>query len=146
MRELPAPSATPSDLLRSDDPIERRAVNVPTRGSRPAILDAQPSIDMLLASLRRKWLLATLLGSIAAAVSGAAVYRIMPPARHIARAMLHVAATQPNIIFNTQEIRSNFDIYKQTQLRLLKGRSVLGAVLRDPMVKDLDLVKEASKQ
>ncbi len=129
---------------RSEIPTGLATVVTPFRGSRPAILDASPNLITLLRSLRRRWLPAALLGALAATVSGIVVWHTLPPSRHIAKAMLHVASSQPSIIFPTQEIRSNFDIYKQTQLRLLKGRAVLSAVLRDPEVAKLDLVKQAS--
>ncbi|WP_435011858.1 polysaccharide biosynthesis tyrosine autokinase (plasmid) [Tundrisphaera lichenicola] len=118
----------------------------PARGPRPAILNATPNATALLGSLKRRWVPATILGVLAATVAAAVVWRTLPPSRHIAKAMLHVASSQPSIIFPTQEIRSNFDIYKQTQLRLLKGRSVLTAVLSDPEVAKLDIVHQASRQ
>lgn len=146
MQDPPARSATPSGQIAFDAPPGQAAVVPPTWGRRPAILDAAPGAASLLGSLRRRWLPAALLGVLGAVVAGNVAYRALPPARHVAKAMLHVASTQPNIIFPTQEVRSNFDIYKQTQLRLLKGRSVLAAVLRDPEVKELKPVKEASRQ
>jgi len=119
---------------------------VPPSNERPAILNSPPDALTLLGALGRRWLPAALLGPLAAAVAGAVAWYAIPPSRHVARAMLHVAANQPNIIFPTQEVRANFDIYKQTQLRLIRGRSVLSAVLRDPEVRGLDLVRRASRE
>jgi succinoglycan biosynthesis transport protein ExoP len=146
MQELPARSATPAVLLPAGAPVGHAPVVAPSRGGRPAILSATPNAASLLGSLRRRWFSAALLGALAATVSGVVVWHALPPSRHIAKAMLHVASSQPSIIFPTQEVRSNFDIYKQTQLRLLKGRSVLAAVLRDPEVEKLALVKQVARQ
>jgi succinoglycan biosynthesis transport protein ExoP len=146
MQELPARSATPAGLLPHGAPVGHAPVVAPSSGRRPAILNATPDAVSLLRSLRHRWLPAVLLGAFAATVSGVVVWHALPPSRHIAKAMLHVASSQPSIIFPTQEVRSNFEIYKQTQLRLLKGRAVLAAVLRDPEVKKLDIVKQLSRQ
>ena len=114
--------------------------------TRPAVLSAAPNAVTLLGALRRRWVPAAALGALAAAVASAAVWYTIPPSRHVAKAMLHVSSNRPNIIFSTQEIPINFDIYKQTQLRLLKSRSVLSAVIRNPEVKKLDLVKQVTRQ
>jgi succinoglycan biosynthesis transport protein ExoP len=146
MQDLPARSSTSAGQGLSETAIEPSTPVAAILGRRPAILDAPPNVAALLGSLKRRWLLAAVVGVFGAACSAVAVYHVMPPARHVAKAMLHVASTQPSIIFPTQEVRSTFEIYKQTQLRLLKGRSVLAAVLRDPKVKDLNLFKQAANQ
>jgi len=113
---------------------------------RPPILSAAPDALALLQALGRRWLLAATLSIGCALLAGALVWHFLPPSKYVARVMLHVASTPPNIIFETKEIRSNFDIYKQTQLRLLKSRSVLESVVDKPHVKHLRPIVEATKQ
>src|SRR5262245_38550266 len=119
----------------------------PTVGSRrPAALTAAPTLFTLLGALRRRWRMAVLLAALTVPLAAGLVWKAIPPSRHVARAMLHVASSRPNVIFPTQETQTNFEIYKQTQLRLLKGRIVLAAVMRDPNVKALDLIERLSRQ
>jgi capsular exopolysaccharide synthesis family protein len=92
--------------------------------------------------LQRRWVLAVVLGPLCAAIAAVAAWFVVPRSRYIARAMLHVASSEPNIIFQTQEAKLNFDIYKQTQLRLLKSRSVVTSVLRKPEVCGLPIVRQ----
>jgi succinoglycan biosynthesis transport protein ExoP len=146
MQDLPARSAIPVVLFPSGSSAGHPPIVTSPSATRPTILNAKPNALILLGSLRRRWLPAVLLGVLAATMSGGVAWRTLPRSRYIAKAMLHVASSQPSIIFPTQEVRSNFDIYKQTQLRLLKGRSVLSSVLRDPEVMTLDLVKLASEE
>src|SRR5262245_59580072 len=51
----------------------------------------QLNLPALLAALRRRWLLAAVLGTIAALIVGAAVWTLLPPPKTVVRAVVHIA-------------------------------------------------------
>jgi succinoglycan biosynthesis transport protein ExoP len=109
-------------------------------------LAAKPDPIALLRALQRRWVLASVIGFLCAGIAASIAWYAVPPSKYVAKSMLHVASIQPNIIFETKEARINFDLYKQTQLMLLKGRSVLNSVLRNPEVSSLRLVKQQANR
>lgn len=104
----------------------------------PAVLSAKPTLPSLLAALRRRWLIALILGLIAATVGVVVVLNM--PVSWRARTLVHVAAIRPFILF-PQENRIDFSTYQRSQLALVRSRLVLKDALNNPEVASLPLVK-----
>jgi succinoglycan biosynthesis transport protein ExoP len=130
-----------SERARGDSPSGAEA----GRPSVPSALSAGPDAPALLRALRRRWLLASGLGLVAAAVAAAAAWYLMP-VRYTARALLYVSATPPSVVFSSTENRADFAIYQRTQLALVKSRPVINTALKQPKVKDLDMVNRQADQ
>ena len=84
-----------------------------------------------------------LLFLVLAPLLGATMARAEDPASSSAepaRAWLRVAMTEPNLVFSGAGFNAaEFKIFKRTQMRLIKCRSVLTAALRKPEVRQLKL-------
>jgi succinoglycan biosynthesis transport protein ExoP len=101
-----------------------------------------PSLTALLKALRRRWLLASFLSLTLTGLTLAAVWKWLPPPKHMAQAVLYVAATKPSLIDAGGQFGGEFVIYQQSQKALLTSRQVLSAALSDPQVMELATVKE----
>jgi len=138
------PPASQTDHVQPEGvaPAEQQATPpaAEERGTEPA---TPLRLDMatLLRSLQRRWLLAGVLGAVAGVVAAAGAWNYVSPSKYSARALLHVAANPPQVVFPTGEPRSDFATYRQTQLALLKSRLVLATALRAPDVAALRSVQ-----
>ena len=106
----------------------------------PALVTKPPDALELLKALRRRWPLALALGLLCGGLAAAAAWFVVPTAKYETRAMLSVSQTPPRIIFPTQEVQSDFSIYKETQLALIKSPIVLNRALKDVKVRNLPQV------
>src|SRR5262245_52012479 len=129
-------------LPLSDPSPERRqaASGAPARPAAPA---AAVNAAALLQALRRRWPLALLLGLVAAAAVGAAVWVFLPPPRQSAVAKLYMPVDPEGKLFRHPEWSANFASFQQTQIGLIRSRLVLNAALRNPKVAALPPVKQA---
>ena len=121
----------------------------PTAGSPVPLHPSTPQTQqfdrkVLIAALRRRWFLATTLGIIVAAIAAGATYQLLPEAPYTAFAELHVKSKPEIILFDTVEADSDFNTYKQTQMRLVISPFVLAAALRNPEVGNLSSVTAES--
>ncbi|MCS6851588.1 MAG: polysaccharide biosynthesis tyrosine autokinase [Gemmataceae bacterium] len=107
----------------------------------PLALPSTPDGPALLRALRRRWLTALSLGLLVATLAAAAAFFLLPP-RYTATVLLQVALSEPHYVFTIgRESRLEYDIYKRTQLGLIKSRLVLNAALRQPGIADLSLLQ-----
>jgi capsular exopolysaccharide synthesis family protein len=111
---------------------------VPHQMLPPAGLSSTPNAISLLKALRRRWLLASLLGIVAAAVTAAAVWVFLPPGNHTAYIRLNMPMKRETVLFPSAESGNEFLSFQRTQMTLLKSRLVLNATLKDPRVAKLD--------
>jgi capsular exopolysaccharide synthesis family protein len=74
----------------------------------------------------------------------ALTYYLLPKPQYTAVTLLHVASSQPKVLFTTAEGGPDFATYQRTQLTMLKSRLVLHAALKDPQVAALDVVQKQS--
>ncbi|QDT34629.1 polysaccharide biosynthesis tyrosine autokinase [Thalassoglobus polymorphus] len=95
----------------------------------------------LLNSVRRNWFVATLLGLIFGTGAAVATW-VYVPAPYQAFFEFHINSVESKILFETSEAQSNFNTYKQTQMRKVTGEYVLNAALRDPEISNLPTLKE----
>lgn len=93
-------------------------------------------------ALRRHWLLAFGIGLFCAAIVGPLVWFGIG-AKYTSRAVFQVAMRDSNILTAIADTSdATFDIYKNTQISLIKNRFVLAAALNRPGVSDLPIVQE----
>ena len=108
----------------------------------PEILNGPLNQTWLLNCLRRKWLPALLLGSLAAILMGLTLLYLFPVSSQIV-AYLQLETEEANDIFGQGAGRVNpkeFEIYQQTQLALLKSPLVLKSALGRRDIAELNAV------
>jgi capsular exopolysaccharide synthesis family protein len=110
----------------------------------PAVLSAPPTPLALSIALRRRWLLALTVATLAALLGAAAAWTLLPVTWR-ARSLLHIASNRPFILYETPEVRIDFASYQRSQVALVKSRLVLNAALEDPKVATLPIVHAESE-
>lgn len=112
----------------------------PTRPSEPESFD--PSV--LLHSLRRRWPLALLLGLILGPPLAAVAWFLLVP-KFAAVAYLRIDSENAPLIFQTADREvgrgTTFDLYKNTQVELLRTPFVLNKALADEQISRLPVVQ-----
>jgi capsular exopolysaccharide synthesis family protein len=108
----------------------------------PAALSPPLNALALLKALKRRWLVAALLGVLAAAAVGAAVWFFLPPAKYTASARLEMKSKPEGLVYDHPEAKTDFATFQPKQVGLLKSQLVLNTALRDPKVAQLKEVKE----
>jgi succinoglycan biosynthesis transport protein ExoP len=86
----------------------------------------------LLSAVRRRWKLAMPLGLILSVAAAGAAWKIFVP-EYTASALLQLDSENRPVIFETADRPTNFkfDVYKNTQMQLMKAPMVVSAALRD---------------
>jgi Mrp family chromosome partitioning ATPase len=97
----------------------------------------------LLHALRRRWVVATAVGTACAALAALSIWALHEPA-YTAQAMLRVSTSQESLVFETRDSAggNNFGIYKNTQQQLLTSEFVLIAALRNQKVAETAIVRD----
>jgi capsular exopolysaccharide synthesis family protein len=105
-----------------------------------------PNAGNLLRALKRRWLLAVILGSIVGCGAAAAVWRFLPPAQQSAYAKLYMPAKVDNLLYHHPEANVDFQAFQKTQVALIKNPNVLETALQRPDVvrADLPLLRETA--
>jgi capsular exopolysaccharide synthesis family protein len=112
----------------------------PQRG--PEILHSGFDQNWLYHCLRRRWLLALLMGLLVGAATAGLLLWLFPESSSIV-AYLRVKSKPPQTVFFDQQQRltpKDFEIFQQTQLTLLKSQFVLQSALSRPAISQLDAV------
>ena len=113
----------------------------PQRG--PEIITGAMTPMWFINSLRRRWLPALLLGSLAAIIVGPALMWLFPESSSVT-AYLSVKALEPDMMFDASKRGSvsprEFTIFQQTQLALFTSDFVLNNALNRSEVSQLDAV------
>src|SRR5262249_6717656 len=128
----------PMDLVQAHQP---HVNGVNGRGTPlvPAALSMKPNALMLLRSLKRRWLLASMLGPFAAA-SPAAPTCFLVPVTWTASTILFISPTRQVVV--GQDPGADFAIYQRTQAAIIKQRYVLIRALRPAAISELSIVRE----
>ncbi len=96
----------------------------------------------LFGALRRQWFPAVSVGLIAGLIAAGVTWAVVPIA-YTAYSELHIKSVPTRLIFdNMQESRTQFEIYRQTQSRMVKSPFVLSAALRDPDIARLNILRD----
>jgi succinoglycan biosynthesis transport protein ExoP len=117
-------------------------IPMPMAGNRgPEILNGPLNQTWLMNCLRRRWLMAVLLGVLAAGVTGGVLLMMFPESSQVV-AYLQVETEQAQNIFNPAKTVNpkEFSIFQQTQLTLLKSQYVLEAALTPQNIAQLNAV------
>lgn len=124
------------------------AVSWPYAGQmavRPDILSASPSPIDLLRALRRRWTLGIGLGMLLAGLLASVVW-VLVPIRYEAQSLIKVQKILPVVIQNARNNGADegaaYDVYKKTQIQLLKSKFVLSRAARVPEVAALRTMQE----
>jgi polysaccharide biosynthesis transport protein len=122
-----APAAPASPFSYANQP------SLPTPG-----VASTPTPAGLLNAFRRRWVLGTFIGALAAAAVAVATWMAMPGGKHQARALVQLRPKSVSFINKTQD---DFAEYRNRQKFLLKTRDLISGVLKEPAVASLDSVK-----
>ena len=93
-----------------------------------------PTVGGLVNALKRRWVLATLVAGLTAAVVGVAIWLALPAGRHAARSILELRGKGPELVIRQGE---DFVAFRQDQLFLLRTRDIHIRTLTDPAVQGL---------
>lgn len=115
------------------------AVEVPDG---PPALHAAPTVGSLLHSMRRRWLLATLLGLLGAFLGVLAVLYVMPP-QYLASSRITVASRPEVKVFGQTPQEDDFAVYKLGLAAFVKSPLVISAAVNQ--VKDLPTIRSMGK-
>ncbi len=89
-------------------------------------------------ALRRRWLLALCMGTVAAILTGIAAWVLVPESSS-ATALFQVASERKNLVFDVNRSTQKFETLQKTQLALLKSYFVLQAAIRDRSIASLSI-------
>lgn len=116
----------------------------PTFSRPPTVVNGGIDASWFFNSLRRRWMLATFMGLLIAAGVGAGLYVLFPES-DTALARFLVRAEQQSLL--TSDLQSgaaarDFDIFRATQIALIKGSSVLNIALANPNMQQVKLLQD----
>jgi hypothetical protein len=97
-----------------------------------------PTVAGLLNALKRRWLIACVIGSIVGAGIGIGVWLAMPAGKHQAKASVHMQ--QAGLMNNSEEA---FRRWKEAQIVTIKSKRLLNRVASLPEVRTLSLIENA---
>jgi capsular exopolysaccharide synthesis family protein len=136
------PSARVGSDSRALIPVEavRHEITIP--GEQPAGSEG-PGIDQraLLGALRRQWFPAVSLGLILGLIAAGIAWAVVP-ITYTAYSELLVRSVPSKLIFDMQESRTQFEVYRQTQSRMVKSPFVLNAALRNPEIARMSILRD----
>jgi capsular exopolysaccharide synthesis family protein len=95
--------------------------------------------NTFLHALRRRWLLASCVGLVAAGAASIALWFLFPESSS-ATALFQVSNEQQSIAFDVNKQNQNFDILKKTQLAFLRSHFVLNSAVRDRGIASLSIL------
>jgi len=107
----------------------------------PAVLTTAPNLVGLLLALRRRWMLALLLGLVGSALA-AGVTWFVQKTTFTARTLLHVSSSPYQILNDSHGNQGDFNNYQRTQVALVRSRLVLNGALHNTKVAALPVVQE----
>jgi len=141
------PAETSSAPVQEWLPRPAFAAGTPGAIATPAIAGAPAAgaieidpIALLKATLRR-WRLVIPLGLLLGVAAAVAAWFGISPPKYTATARLLVPEVPPRFMYTTRETGTNYQIFRQTQLVLIKSQKVLDAVLRKPEVQALEEIR-----
>jgi capsular exopolysaccharide synthesis family protein len=134
----PAPYQTPTAGYPA--PALTTPFNYTNQPSLPApTMSGTPTPAGLFNAFRRRWVLGTLIGLLAAAGTAVAVWMLLPSGKHQARALVQIRPRGAELGRNPDE----FNEYRSQQVFLLKSRDLFTRTIADPAVGSLGMVKRA---
>ena len=95
----------------------------------------------LLRAVRHRWLLALTLGVLSGLVAGALAWRLAPPLKYTATAVIEVKWQRPILLADASNDKTEFRIFQSNQLAMMQSALVLSAALAKPAVAELPTVR-----
>jgi capsular exopolysaccharide synthesis family protein len=113
----------------------------PAGPAAPSASGSPLAFDSLLKAFRNRWLLASSMGLLLGLALGTAGWFLAPP-KYTAYALLKVAPAEPQLLADYRAPAVSDQNYQNTQVALLKSRSIITSALRPAEVSQLPLVRE----
>ncbi|HUR54360.1 MAG TPA: polysaccharide biosynthesis tyrosine autokinase [Gemmataceae bacterium] len=104
----------------------------------PAGAKGVPTVGGLLNALKRRWVMATFVGGLVAALVATGIWFALPGGKHQARALIQLRSKGPDFIEKTQD---DFDTYRKNQVFNLRTRDLLTRTLQAPEVAGLAMIR-----
>jgi succinoglycan biosynthesis transport protein ExoP len=109
----------------------------------PAVVNGSMDTKWFLHSLRRRWLLATLMGLLLGSAAGVGLYIAFPESSS-ATAVFRVKSDQDIVLQKMPEqAAANYEIFKATQMASVKNHSVLSYAKDDASLRDVEVLLKA---
>jgi capsular exopolysaccharide synthesis family protein len=135
----PAPFQTPSNGLPPLAPPS--PFNYTNQPNLPApVVPSAPTPAGLLHAFRRRWVLGTFLGGLAAAAVALAAWMLMPGGKHQVRAFVQLRPRNYDIFVKNPE---DYTEYRERQKFLLKAPDLIANVVREPAVSSIESIRAA---
>lgn len=116
----------------------------PSFSRTPEVVNGNMDASWFFNSLRRRWLLATFMGLLLAAGAGTALFFLFPES-DTALARFLVSSKQTTVLSDGGELYTDadsFDIYKATQVQMVRGSRVLNVALDNPEMQQVSFLRE----
>ncbi|MBI2824126.1 MAG: polysaccharide biosynthesis tyrosine autokinase [Planctomycetia bacterium] len=113
---------------------------------RPEMLSSGPDPMSLLRAFKRRWMLATGLGMLAAMAAALAAWFLVPERGEVVAYVL--VARHPDAVMDKDRIPdgNEFITFKATVIQQIRNKSLLIRALRDPQISQLPMVKAQKDQ
>lgn len=97
-----------------------------------------PTPGEVVKALKRRWVSATFLGGLVAAVAAIAMWSLLPGGKHQVRALVRLPANRPGIHHRSP---NEFETFRQDQMLSLRAPDLINHTLNEPSVAGLVTVK-----
>lgn len=120
--------------------LPRRIINVTPQAPAPPALSATPDAMSLLRALRRRWFLAGAVGCLAAVVTVAAAWYVLPP-KFIASATIMISSRQQNGLDRTPDRQEHWTAIKTSADRI-RSKDIILKMLNTDGIRNLRSIRK----
>ncbi len=131
------PGAVPGHELMQAGPFPG-----PVFARTPRVVNGSMDAKWFLHSLRRRWLLATMMGLLLGAAAAAGLYYAFPESL-TAVARFKVKSEQAVMVTRIPEAVGSYEIFRETQMSAVKQPSLLSFVKDDATLRDVAVIRDA---
>lgn len=114
----------------------------------PAVASASGAVDFqptdILHGLRRWGWVCALIGIPLAGLAATGAWVSQTPT-YQASSLLRLSSTRNSLVFNKEEGKGDFDLFKGTQKELVRSSFVMTAALRNPAVAELSIIRQQAE-
>jgi len=113
-------------------------------GAGSAAAKGGPTPAGVLNALKRRWVLATFIGGLAAVATAVAVWAALPAGKHTAKASVQIRAMTVQVGTTPGGgSADDFETFRRSQVFLLKTRDLVTRTLAEPSIASLETIKAA---